>query len=118
MIPIERRERWSPGGPLGSEANGNTGLDFVLFLRVKCLLFRVQFCERVDWRSFDKVGTTRVTLVVNFIGFLIISFIYNHNFFRKFYNIFQKGYETRLIEKYGYCSGESIGFLRMLKKKI
>ena len=51
------------------------------------------------------------------IGFLIISFIYNHNFFRKFYNIFQKGYETRLIEKYGYCSGESIGFLRMLKKK-
>ena len=51
------------------------------------------------------------------IGFLILSFIYNHNFFRKLYNVFVMNYESRLTEKSGYCSRESVGFLRMLKKK-
>ena len=51
------------------------------------------------------------------IALLILSFIYNHNLFRKLYNIFTINYETRLIEKYGYCFRESVGFLRMLKKK-
>ena len=51
------------------------------------------------------------------ISFLILSFIYNHNLFRKFYNIIFTNYETRLIEKHGYCSEDSVGFLRMLKKK-
>jgi len=51
------------------------------------------------------------------IGFLILSFIYNHNLFRKLYNIFVINYESRLTEKYGYCFRESVGFLRMLKKK-
>ena len=51
------------------------------------------------------------------IGFLILSFIYNHNLFRKLYNIFVINYESRLTEKHGYCFRESVGFLRMLKKK-
>ena len=51
------------------------------------------------------------------IGFLILSFIYNHNFFRKLYNIFVINFESRLIKKHGNCSRESVGFLKMLKKK-
>ena len=51
------------------------------------------------------------------IGFLILSFIYNHNLFRKLYNVFVINYESRLTEKNGYCFRESVGFLRMLKKK-
>ena len=51
------------------------------------------------------------------ISFLILSFIYNHNLFRKFYNILFQKYESRLFKNYEYCSGESIGFLKMLKKK-
>ena len=51
------------------------------------------------------------------IGFLILSFIYNHNLFRKLYNIFVINYQSRLTEKHGYCFRESVGFLRMLKKK-
>ena len=51
------------------------------------------------------------------IGFLILSFIYNHNLFRKLYNIFIINIESRLTKKHGYCFRESVGFLRMLKKK-
>ena len=51
------------------------------------------------------------------IGFLILSFIYNHNFFRKLYNIYVINHESRLAKKYGYCFRESVGFLKMLKKK-
>jgi hypothetical protein len=51
------------------------------------------------------------------ISFLILSFISNHNFFRKLYNIFVINFESRLIKKHGYCFRESVGFLRMLKKK-
>ena len=51
------------------------------------------------------------------IGFLILSFIYNHNLFRKLYNIFVINFESRLTKKHGYCFRESVGFLRMLKKK-
>ena len=51
------------------------------------------------------------------IGFLILSFIYNHNLFRKLYNVFVINHESRLTKKYGYCFRESVGFLRMLKKK-
>ena len=51
------------------------------------------------------------------ISFLILSFIYNHNLFRKLYNIFIINHESRLTKKHGYCFRESVGFLRMLKKK-
>ena len=51
------------------------------------------------------------------IIFFLLVFVNNHNLFRKFYNIFFTDYETRLIEKHGYCSDDSVGFLKMLKKK-
>ncbi len=51
------------------------------------------------------------------ISFLILSFIHNHNLFRKLYNIFVINFESRLTKKHGYCFRESVGFLRMLKKK-
>ena len=51
------------------------------------------------------------------IIFLILSFIYNQNLFRKLYNIFLINFESRLTKKNGYCFRESVGFLRMLKKK-
>ena len=51
------------------------------------------------------------------ISFLILSFIHNHNHFRKLYNIFVINFESRLTKKHGYCFRESVGFLRMLKKK-
>ena len=51
------------------------------------------------------------------ISFLILSIIYNHNIFRKLFNIFIINYESRLTKEQGYCSRGSVGFLRMLKKK-
>jgi hypothetical protein len=59
----------------------------------------------------------KINFGVLIIGFLILTFIYNHNIFRKLYNIFTINYESRLTKKLGYCSRESVGFLRMLKKK-
>ena len=59
----------------------------------------------------------KINFGILIIGFLILSFIYNHNLFRKLYNIFVINHESRLTKKYGYCSRESVGFLRMLKKK-
>ncbi len=51
------------------------------------------------------------------ISLLILSFIYNHNLFRKLYNVFVINHESRLTKKHGYCLRGSVGFLRMLKKK-
>jgi len=59
----------------------------------------------------------KINFGILIIGFLILSFIYNHNIFRKLYNIFIINYESRLTKEQGYCSRESVGFLRMLKKK-
>ena len=59
----------------------------------------------------------KINFGILIIGFLILSFIYNHNLFIKLYNIFVINHESRLAKKYGYCSRESVGFLRMLKKK-
>jgi len=51
------------------------------------------------------------------IGFLILIFIYNQNLFRKFYNVFNLDFETRIAESSGYCRDDSVGYLRYLKKK-
>ena len=59
----------------------------------------------------------KINFGVLIIAFLILSFIYNHNIFRKLYNIFIINYESRLTKEQGYCSRGSVGFLRMLKKK-
>ncbi len=65
--------------------------------------------------NFAKKNIKNISILV--IGFLILSFIYNHNFFRKLYNIFSINHKSRLTTKHGYCSRASVGFLRMLKKK-
>ena len=44
-------------------------------------------------------------------------FIYNNNIFRKFYNILSISHDERLSKSSGYCSGDSIGYLKYLKKK-
>ena len=51
------------------------------------------------------------------IFFLIISFALSNNIFRKFYNILTTNHNDRIIQTYGFCGGESIGFVKMLKKK-
>jgi hypothetical protein len=51
------------------------------------------------------------------ITLLIIVFIDNTNLFKNTVKLIQKNYETRIIETYGFCGGESIGFLKYLKKK-
>ena len=44
-------------------------------------------------------------------------FIYNNNLIRKFYNIITTKHDIRLSESSGYCSKDSIGYLKYLKKK-
>ena len=51
-------------------------------------------------------------------GFLVLIFIYNQNLFKKFYNIIYINYEDRLSKASGFCSGDSIGYLINLKKKL
>ena len=51
------------------------------------------------------------------IGILIILFFSNTNFYKNVIKIITKNYETRIIETYGFCGGESIGFLKFLKNK-
>lgn len=51
------------------------------------------------------------------VGFLVLIFISNHNLFRKFYNIINSDYESRISKTSGYCSDDSLGYLRYLKKK-
>ena len=51
------------------------------------------------------------------VGFLVLIFIFNQNLVRKFYNIINFDYESRISKSSGYCSDDSVGYLRYLKKK-
>ena len=51
------------------------------------------------------------------VGFLVLIFIFNQNLVRKFYNIINFDYESRISKSNGYCSEDSVGYLRYLKKK-
>ena len=51
------------------------------------------------------------------VGFLVLIFIFNQNLVRKFYNIINFDYESRISKSGGYCSDDSVGYLRYLKKK-
>jgi hypothetical protein len=48
---------------------------------------------------------------------LIIFFFNSTNFFKNFVKVTKKNYDERIIETYGFCRGESIGFLKYLKNK-
>jgi hypothetical protein len=60
--------------------------------------------------------TSKKSLIL-IVGFLIFIFIYNNNLFRKFYNIILIDYDSRLSKSSGFCSGDSVGYLKYLKKK-
>lgn len=61
-------------------------------------------------------------LTNNIIGlFLLISlllfFLVNLDIYKKTYNIIKKNVNDRLIEKYGFCSGEGYGFIKYIQNK-
>ena len=60
---------------------------------------------------------TSKKILILLVGLLILVFIYNNNLIRKFYNIITTKYDIRLSESSGYCSKDSIGYLKYLKKK-
>jgi len=48
---------------------------------------------------------------------LIIIFSINTNFYRNLYEIISYKFDNRITKTYGYCNGESIGYLLNIKKK-
>ena len=50
-------------------------------------------------------------------GLLIILLLIN-NFFKNFKNLYLNNYEKRIDKVYGFCEGESIGYLIYLKKNF
>ena len=60
---------------------------------------------------------TSKKILILLAGLLIFVFIYNNNLIRKFYNIITIKHDTRLSKSSGYCSKDSIGYLKYLKKK-
>ena len=48
---------------------------------------------------------------------LIIIFSINTNFYKNLYEIISHKFDNRITKTYGYCNGESIGYLLSIKKK-
>ena len=63
----------------------------------------------------QKISNNIFLIILIYI--LIIIFMHNNNLWRKFYNILNDNYNSRLIKKSGFCNKDSYGFLRMVKKK-
>ena len=61
---------------------------------------------------YKKKSLTLVLLI------LIIIFAINTNFFRNLTEVLLYRFDDRIINRYGFCSDESIGYLYYLKKKI
>jgi hypothetical protein len=58
--------------------------------------------------------------LIHYILIIIILFsifFIGNSFFQKLNNIIKKNYQSRLVEVYGNCSGDSYGFLQMVKNK-
>ena len=49
---------------------------------------------------------------------LVITLIFSTNFPKNIKNIYNNKFEERLTNIYGFCNGESIGYLRYLKNKF
>ena len=60
---------------------------------------------------FKKKSQTLLLLI------LIIIFSINTNFLRNLYEIILHKFDNRITKTYGYCNGESIGYLLSIKKK-
>ena len=48
---------------------------------------------------------------------LVIILSINTNFFKNLYGIISEKFDKRITKKYGYCNGESVGYLLHIKKK-
>ena len=55
--------------------------------------------------------------LILYISTILFLFIIINSFPQKLNNIIKKNYKSRLNEIYGYCSGDSYGFLQMIKNK-
>tara|TARA_B100001142_G_C14338765_1_gene656957 strand:- start:2556 stop:3275 length:720 start_codon:yes stop_codon:yes gene_type:complete len=64
----------------------------------------------------NKKDKKKISILI--AGFLVLIFILNQNLFRKFYNIINIDYEDRISKTSGFCSADSAGYLRNLKKKL
>lgn len=50
------------------------------------------------------------------LSFLVLVLLFYTNFFNNFFNTYSNNFENRIINTYGFCKNESIGYLRYLKK--
>ena len=60
---------------------------------------------------------TSKKILILAIGLLILIFVYNNNLFRKLYNVVAIQHDERLSLRTGFCSRQSVGYLKYLKKK-
>ena len=58
----------------------------------------------------------KINLIIVFL--FTIIFISQNNLFKKFFLLSKSNYEKRFLSNYQFCGGESIGFLREIKKNI
>ena len=61
--------------------------------------------------NLKKKSQTLILLV------LVIILSINTNFFKNLYGIISEKFDKRITKKYGYCNGESVGYLLHIKKK-
>ena len=50
------------------------------------------------------------------LSFLVLVLLFYTNFFNNFFNTYSNNFENRIVNTYGFCKNESIGYLRYLKK--
>ena len=63
--------------------------------------------------EYFKVKRINILLVIICLFFLLDK----TNFIKDFYRVVKFDEHSRIVDKYGYCGGESIGYLKYLKQK-
>jgi hypothetical protein len=64
-----------------------------------------------------RIKNKHLTQYILIISSLFIIFLIVNSFPKKLNNIIKNNYQSRLVDIYGYCSGDSYGFLQMIKNK-
>jgi hypothetical protein len=67
--------------------------------------------------SKKRIKNEHLTQYILTISTLFIIFLIVNSFPKKLNNIIKNNYQSRLVDIYGYCSGDSYGFLQMIKNK-
>ena len=62
-------------------------------------------------------GYKKKSQILVLIILIIICGIHT-NFFKNFAEVILHKFDDRIVNRYGFCTGESIGYLFYLKKKI